>query len=193
MTGPWIVAFLVLWTITLLNGVLLLGLLNRVTPVLEQAEARLAIASMDAALGLSPGTPVPDFEVKTDDGTTVARDDFLGRPWIALFLAGGCKPCQTLADDLRAHSSELAAELVIVVDASDNDLAADLPHRVVRQQDRELARAFENAVTPQAFAIDSTGWVVDRSVTTTLDQLEALARAVAKGGGTVELTSQVAT
>lgn len=186
MSGAWIPAFLALWVVVLLLGLLVLGTLRRIAPLLERAESHLAASSGAAGrLGLEPGTPVPKFEVATVEGASLTDADLRGEASIVLFIRRGCPACARLIDQLKAgEAGKLGIRLLVV--AEEESLAEELASAeavtAIAQPDRSLATAFQTNATPHAFAVAASGLIAESSFPNSVEQLEVLAELVREGG-----------
>ncbi len=163
MSGLWIGAFVALWAFVLLLGLVVLGLLRRIAPVLERAVEVLQEASVASLGGLPVGSRVPAFSVRSSTGASFTDADLRDRTSIVLFLDATCQACENLVKDLRlGRSPRLEARLVVVPDSP--DLASELAVApggaiVLMDDERALARTFDMRVVPQAFVIDDEGVV----------------------------------
>lgn len=186
MSTPWIAAFAGLAALVILLGLLVLGTLRRISPILEKAESKLLLMPSDLApAGLAPGTPVPDFQAQDLNGSAFRAVDLRGTEGIVLFLDSDCEPCRTLTSEVVAdNGGGLDARLTVVVDSRADGLELDrIPGiTVLHQVDREVARAFQSSVAPHAFAISAAGTVVETGNPNTLKDLQAIAHRI-KGGG----------
>jgi len=186
MSGAWIAAFLALWVVVLLLGLLVLGTLRRIAPLLERAESHLAASSGAAGrLGLEPGVPVPKFQVATVEGATVTDADLRGKTSIVLFIRRGCPACAPLIDQLKGgEAAKLGIQLVVA--AEEESLAEELASAeavtAIAQPDRSLANAFQTNATPHAFAVATSGVVAESGFPNSVEQLEVLAALVREGG-----------
>lgn len=185
MSAPWIVAFLSLSGIVLLLAVTLLGLLRRVTGVLERTEARLAEAPAQLGGGAAPGTKIPAFEVLSAEGKPVSSSELFSRPAVALFLSAGCQPCRKLVAELTAGDASLSGVplLAFIEDtaaAREFPLAPELS--VFYQRQQAAAAAFQSTATPQAFAVDAGEIVYERTVPGSRRHLLELATRLRQGG-----------
>jgi hypothetical protein len=179
----WIAALVSLWLIVAILALLVLGLLRRIAPILERAEA--IISSEPAPPGLSPGSLMPPFEVTTVDSRRIAASDLIGKPFVLLFVSSGCAPCARLAEQIgEAGDPDLGFDLLVVAD--DSDAGVEFGEwgsaRVAYQVDHEVSHAFETSATPHAFVISGSGTVVAAGYPSTLAQLQALANRSEKGG-----------
>ncbi len=149
-------------------GVLVLGLIRRVTTVLEGAERQLRAAGTRASVlgGLPPGSPVPPYRAVDRQGTPVGAEILQGDARLVLFVDAGCDPCMTLLEDLRQTPLLGRGGVPILVVATDTPAARRLPFpataTVLFQRDRAVARAFASEGTPHAFFVDANG-IVGRS------------------------------
>lgn len=186
MSGAWIAAFLALAGLTVLIGLLVLGTLRRVAPLLERTEARLAELAPDMTpRGLALGESVPPFEAHRHDGGTFSDADLHGRESLVLFLGVACRACERLIDDLeRGRVPELGAALVVVTESAEQArrLATEEGVAVVVQRERELSRAFESNVTPHAFVVDAAGAIRGRGTPNDWERLQQLAADAKRGG-----------
>ena len=185
MSGPWIAGFVALWVVTLLLATLVIGLLRRVNNVLETAERRVASApGVPGIGGAAPGTAIGAFEADLDGATVSSQDLF---PAVFLFLATGCAPCLELAPQLGSLGREVdGVPLYVVLEDTPEGREFPVPPEVpvVYQRERAVSDAFETHATPQAFAVDATGTVVEQTVPGTTKQLRELAaRSKAPAGG----------
>lgn len=186
MSSPWIAAFLVLWVLVLVLGLLVLGMLRRVSAVLERAESLVSPIRGDLApRGLARGTSVPDFEAEDESGSVVSSADVLHGETIILFLDADCPPCKLLVDDLSLTTwSDLEVELVAVVsDRRYADSLAAVPGlTVLLESRRAVSDAFDSNARPHAFAISAAGVVAGSDTPNSREQLRQLARQVTEGG-----------
>lgn len=183
MSGFWIVALLCLWAFAVVLGLLVLGLLRRIAPILERAEAMAS--STAASPGLPPGSALPPFEVVSGDGRKLKSSDLVGSPFVLLFVSSGCAPCKRLGEEMRrANEGSLVVDVVVVADQSDAGI--DFPEweyaTLAYQSEGQVSRALGSSATPHAFAIGSSGVVVAAGFPNTLNQLKALANQAREGG-----------
>jgi thiol-disulfide isomerase/thioredoxin len=182
MSELWIAALLSLWLIVALLAFLVLGLLRRIAPILERAEA--ALSPPTAPPGLPVGSSTPPFELMTADGRSLPSANLLGRPFVLLFVSSGCAPCRLLAERVREVGLDLLAELIVVAD--ETEVGADVGDwpsaTLAYQRDHEVSHAFATSATPHAFAINRSGTIVAAGFPNTLDRLQTLAGQAQEGG-----------
>jgi thiol-disulfide isomerase/thioredoxin len=177
MTAPWIVGFVALWGVTLLTATIVLGLLRRVSTVLEAAERRLADSTVGpGAGGAAPGTRIEHFEARLD-GASVSSDELF--PGVFVFMSTGCEPCRGLAKSL-AKVGERVGRIPVYVVFEDTPAVRDFPIppnvRVLYQQRRVVSDAFDTIATPQAFAVSEEATIVERRIPGSADDIRELAR-----------------
>jgi thiol-disulfide isomerase/thioredoxin len=139
---------------------------------LDAVEARLvsgglpAMASPATGLpqGLPPGMRAPGFKLMSLDGGFVTLSDLLvaKKPALLLFTNPKCGPCQALAPDLtrwqREYSSTLSITLISEGSVKDNKwegLGDGM--KILLQNKREIAEAYQAHGTPAAVLIQSDG------------------------------------
>lgn len=183
MNGLWIGAFIALWALVVVVGLLLLGTLRRITPVLERAEESFQTASSISFGGLAVGARVPSFAATTVSGESFNDADLLGTKTVVLFLGPSCRACERFVKDLGAgRAPHIAAQLVVVTDDAESAsaLARATEVTVLVDHDRALAEAFDARLVPRAFVVDGRGSVLAEGRPNEWDELERL---IAEGGG----------
>lgn len=187
MSGFWVVAFVALWALVILLGLLVLGTLRRLTPLIERAEANLAAAAISASPGgLEPGTVVPAFSGRQADGRVFTEADLTGSDSIVLFVSVACQSCERFIRDLtRTRVPELGARLVVVTDEQDqaSELAASTGVVVLVQENRSIARVFESSATPHTFVLDESRRVLASGTPNDWSRLRQLVARSERGGG----------
>lgn len=185
MTTPWIVAFIALAALVLLLGLVVLGLLRRITPILEESQELLSASSRRLTIGgLPPGATVPHFEA-VEIGGGVFTDEDVRQQSVVLFLDDRCTACERLVADLEAGViPDLRAHLVVVSSAREaaNRLVRSDRVTVIVDDERSVARAFESAVSPQAFVVDEHGMALASGTPNTWDEMRQLVDE-GRGGG----------
>jgi len=183
MNGLWIAALVTLWMVVMVVGLLVLGTLRRVTPVLERAEESFQ-ASLSASFGgLEIGSSVPVFGVSSMGGGSFTDADLLGKKTVVLFLGPSCQACERLLADLEASRlPDIDAELVVVTDDAESApaLARAADVTVVFDDNRQLARVFDARLVPRAFVVDARGTVLAEGRP---NEWKELQRLVTGGGG----------
>jgi len=178
MTAAWVIAFCALWVFVLVLGLVLLGLLRRIAPVLETAERAIRQYEGTAIDGLPVGAMVPDFSAETTSGEKVGAAELRGAGAVFVLMKEGCTPCDILKAEMRRIGElGMAAPLILIGEAGAGGYE-ELPAgaRVVFQREREVFIAFETQATPVGFAIDGNGEVVASRVVNNIAALRTLAR-----------------
>lgn len=185
MTTPWIAAFVGLSVVVVMLGLLVLGMLRRLAPLIERSEQVLSTAERRVAVGgLPPGTAVPAFVAEQVEGAAFSASDLRGTTTIVLFLDSDCKACEELVADLvHDRVPDIGAPLVVVSDerAEARTLARSTDVVVLVDEDRSLATAFETRVTPQAFVL-SDGRVRASGTPNNWESMSNLLASTTKGG-----------
>lgn len=186
MSGPWIAVVLLLAGITLIQTTVMVGLIRRASSVLERTEEVLSRRStvLGPAVGLPRGTSLPDFQAFTVNGATVRAADLSGKSNLFLILSESCEPCRALAASLAKPQErlDLGVRLIVVVDRFGEYLQglhslADVV--LLRQENREVSRAFDSDVSPHAILVDSHGTILDNAIPGSNADLRELASQVA--------------
>jgi len=116
------------------------------------------------------GPRVPDIEVESFDGATVALSDGSGTPMVINFWASWCGPCVAEMPDLQAVS-QVAGDQVRFVGVNtqdDPDDAARLvdetgvTYELVSDPDAVLFDAFGVRGMPSTFYVAADGTIIDR-------------------------------
>jgi hypothetical protein len=196
MSAPWIVAFIALWATVLVFGLIVLGTLRRLAPLIERAEASLAAAQERAAPRALPvGESVPTFLAETVDGATFTDADLREARTVVLFLGASCSACGHLVRDVElGQPPDLGSRLVIVSDRIDEArrFARSPDVTVVFDLDRSLAEAFESEIVPHAFVVEN-GMVLASGRPNTWDGMRDLIGARKGGDHQPDIAAEVAT
>ena len=120
---------------------------------------------------LQPGTPCPDFRLRSVDGRTFARDDLAHQPvLVVMFICNHCPYVQAVEDRIIALRREYAprgVQLAGICSNDPTDYPDDRPESLLRrwrEKDygfpylidgtQEVARAFAAVCTPDIFVFD---------------------------------------
>jgi hypothetical protein len=193
VNGLWIGALALISTLVLLLAVLVLGVLRRVAPVLERAEA--ALVSGQVSLGSArPGMRIESFEALDSRGEAVDSDRLFDEPGVFVVMHSGCGPCRQLSERLRDMPA-LRVPLVVLLDDSPAARKIPIPQhaRQLFDHDGGAAAAFRGGGTPQAFALTAGGVLVETLVPGSAEDLKRLAELATEGGGSRrDTTTEVA-
>jgi len=181
VNAAWATAFVALSVLVLVLGVLVIGLMRRVAPVLDRLEAADLSGPEVVREGLDPGIRIRAFEAVTATGQLVTRETIkapAGRS-LVVFLEPGCGYCETIMAELlespwRSDLPPLYLALTDSADARERQLEKTCC-TVLYQHDSAVSDAFGTNVTPVAFVLDSDGIVVAKQVPRQANDVVALA------------------
>jgi hypothetical protein len=175
----WIAAFLVLWFVVVLNTLLVIGLLRRIGPVLEHAEARLISAGVSLG-GIPVESRVPHFRLFEQNGTglrELTSTELLDESTLFVFMDEHCPPCKELAEEIRLVGDRLEGLPLHVVIREEEGRLNWLPDgtSVLYERAKEVTQAFQNTATPHAYLIDPRHVVLAKRIVRSLADLRAMA------------------
>lgn len=135
---------------------------------LDALEARTDAPQPETAQagpGLPVGTHAPPFTLAATDGPTLSLHSLLlpQKPLILVFVNPGCGPCQVLLPKVAQFQRNYAAALRVVVisegSLADNQAKAAIAgvNRILLQEKREVAVAYEAHGTPAAVVVEPDG------------------------------------
>lgn len=117
------------------------------------------------------GTPAPDFSLPNIDGTTVAKQDFAGKPMLVMFICNHCPYVKHIATELARIGNDYRAEGIGLVGIQSNDVEAypdDSPELMKVESEthgypfpylydatQQVALAYTAACTPDFFLFDA--------------------------------------
>lgn len=159
--------------------------LDRVEAALADAGFEVSDDEPEPAIGLEPGTRVPEFTASTVDGRelTPASLTASGVPTLLLFTSPRCGPCATLLPAAASWQEEHAERLsvIFVSDGSADEVRAEAEEHeletVVVDEGNRLYEAFQANGTPSAVLIAPDG-TIGSWVTPGSERIEQLAYAV---------------
>lgn len=193
MSTPWLIAFLALWAVVLIEGMLVLGTFRRVAVVLEAAEGRLRELPAPGPGGLPIGAAVPPFAASTANGSAFSDADLRGKISLVLFLSSGCPPCGVLADELSDAEAIPGTRLLVVLndrsECLELGLSSALP--IAYQRNGEVSRAFQTTATPHAFLVDSRGVILASGTPNSRKALRDLVEESLEGGDRIAVPEEV--
>lgn len=192
MSSPWIVAFGVLWVVVLLIALIVVGVLRRITAVLERAEAHL-VGGPRGIRGAPAGTELVDFEVIDESGDRISSSRLFQASAAVLFVSPKCAPCERLLADLEG-APELTDGVPLVVigsrsQAEEHAVSSDSIH-VYREIDRSATQAFDSTSTPHVFLVGEGGIVVDSMFPTSASELRRFITKNMRGGDQIDSSDE---
>ncbi|HEV2121352.1 MAG TPA: TlpA disulfide reductase family protein, partial [Chloroflexota bacterium] len=148
------------------------GRARRTRPIAGRA-AKAGLEASDAGLpvgttaGLPVGTTAPAFSLSALEGETVTLDRLRagGKPVVLVFTDPGCGPCLALMPEIgrwqQNHGQSLTLALVSrgTREANAAEVREHGISRVLLQQDREVAQAYQSIATPSAVLIHPDGTI----------------------------------
>jgi methylamine dehydrogenase accessory protein MauD len=177
MSGAWLVSYMVLWVVVLLQGLVIFVLLRQLGMMY------LGTAQGVAHDGLPLGERAPDFSASDLEGGTVSLADFRGSPLLIVFGSPNCVPCRRLIPDLNVFAQDGAAEAQVlflsrgtVEDSRRFVKEEDVQVAVATFPDDELAEKYRARVTPFAFLVDGEGVIRAKGLANNRDHLDMLVR-----------------
>jgi len=172
MEGIWLVSFIVLWVIVILEGVLIL-LLYRQLGILY-----LGTASGVSRDGLAVGAKAPDFSLPTADGRTVSLNSLRGRNVLLLFGSTHCEPCRRLLPGLEEFAGREGRDFQVLwlnqgTMEDTQAFLAETGSPLTMLTFREgLNDDYRVRVTPFLFMIDGNGVIKAKGLANTKAQVE---------------------
>ena len=152
---------------TLLNLLLVAGLIARLREIYASVEEWRVRASGLGVGGLRATDPVPEFVASTVRQDSITNRDLIGDTWIIGFFAGGCGTCHVdlprLANMMR-HEEPRRKALVVIGGTQDDsgdliEAGQTFGATVLEPPDGELSRAFRVPFFPTFFVTDERGRV----------------------------------
>jgi thiol-disulfide isomerase/thioredoxin len=174
VNGIWLVSYLVLWLVVLVQGILIFTLVR------ELGVRRLRSAEGIANDGLDIGARAP--RVAGVDRSGTQRDLApRGRPLLVIFGSRHCQPCRQLARALDRFASDYADVLDIAfvvrdVAAGVGVTADELSLSVPVLGSDAASDAYKTRVTPFAFLVDPSGTIRAKGLVNDRRGLDGLTR-----------------
>jgi hypothetical protein len=193
VTGLWLAAFVALWVLVTFIGLVVLGTLRRVTPLIEAAEAAATSATTASLGGLLVGSRVPAFTAETVDRQVFTEMRLeTGRSGV-LFLSRSCDACERLADDLARGEvpPDLGVPLIVVSDeaTSASEFSRSVDVTVLVDERRVVADAFDVRIVPRAFVVGERRLVLAAGRPNDWDGLRSLISTAEGGDRLADLTT----
>jgi hypothetical protein len=176
MTTPWAIGFVALAIVVLAEGVVILGVLRRVIPALEQGGNGTSASFELGALPLL--TRVPDLHLVDGGGGHVDFPVVLSETTIVLLVEAGCAPCATLAGVLRREKDLIEGLPITVISDREAPAVFGLPDwiTVLTGERSEITAAFGTSATPYGFVLGAGGIVLERGVANDRSDLVRMTR-----------------
>ncbi|RDI46728.1 TlpA family protein disulfide reductase [Nocardia mexicana] len=173
MSWPWIVVIVLLVVAVAAEGLLLIGLMARIAPVLEQAEN---VLRQQSVLTPTAGTALPEVDLRGRDGLPMDPAQWQGRPRVLVFVSVSCPACHDLLDDIRhtpIPAPRIATVLITSTDAVRHLYDTGLPAwlTIAGDDNDEFTNGLGIDATPLAVLIDEHNRVRTTSIPSTVDDL----------------------
>lgn len=182
-----LVMVVILWVFALMLGIVVLGILRRVIPLLEGGPAPAFGSARDPG-ALREGENAPRVRARNERGEAFEEELVIARS-VLVFSDAQCAPCKALADDIRRQNGlDLGVGLSFVIDDRGEgryDLGNN-PIRIVYQRNNEVGRLFGSTIRPYAFAISGDGVITGQGVPNSVHQLDGLARSLTEEPDTLK-------
>ncbi len=131
---------------------------------------------------VTPGSPVPDFSVTTQDGRQLNSQELRGKVLVINFWASWCQPCQQEAPILQKAWQQWQPDgdiILIGINYDDSPRAASeflseygITYPNVLENIDELSRQFGVTGVPVTYLVDADGVIVDIVLGPFLDETE---------------------
>jgi methylamine dehydrogenase accessory protein MauD len=172
MEGIWLVSFIVLWLVVIVEGVLIV-LLYRQLGIMY-----LGSASGVSRDGLPVGATAPDFQLEDSEGRAQRLSNYRGRNVLLLFGSTHCEPCRRLLPGLQEFAAGPGRDFDVLW------LNEGTPEETLQFQSETGARlpmlsykdgindSYKVRVTPFLFMVDAAGVIKAKGLVNTKSQLE---------------------
>jgi peroxiredoxin len=190
MSVPFVLSYVALWILVVLQGLVLLGL-ARVVHRLQQDGDAFATAPLDSErLG---GQEAPRISGTDVFGAPVDSADFAGRLAAVLFVSPSCSSCTVTLDELHALEGKVEGNLLLVCHGDTEEcqrLARDyhitLP--VMADVDQQIGKRYDVAGVPTAVLIGRSGRIMRYGHPERAEELEGMLQ---ESPGPVDATEAV--
>jgi thiol-disulfide isomerase/thioredoxin len=183
MSGPWIAGFVALWIGFLALATIVLGLLRRMSPIIERAEAQLGVHGGKGGFGGAPvASAVAPFQLVDSSGRTALSRESVEEPTLLLFVAPGCQPCEQILHGLDGVGERYEGVPFHVVMEEGGEVEAPPGVSLLYERGHAASAAFQTIATPHAFVVDHGGLVLDQRIPGSADDLRQMALRQ-RGGG----------
>ena len=184
MSGPWIAGFVALWIGFLALATIVLGLLRRMSPIVERAEAQLGVHGGRGGFGGAPvASAVAPFQLVDSSGRTALSRESVEEPTLLLFVAPGCQPCEQILHGLDGVGERYeGVPFHVVVEEGEGGVEAPPGVSLLYERGHAASAAFQTIVTPHAFVVDHGGLVLDQRIPGSAEDLRQMALRQ-RGGG----------
>lgn len=154
MPGPFVVSYIALWILVVLQALILLGLTRSFYDLRQGSGSNAAYS----------GRPVPKFSVVDLQGRPVSSESISGKAAALLFVSPNCPSCMVTLAELEPLRHDTKRGLVVVCNGTDdecNKVASDysLTMPVVADTGGDLMKRLGVSGTPMAVRISAQGLI----------------------------------
>lgn len=159
--------------IGLLQAAILIAFLTRRQPSPSITSTAAAAPPQTAAVGWSPGTLAPAFDLPSLNGERVTLQDLLGRGknLLLFFTSADCRHCEALMPEVARWQEEYAGVLSVALvsqgsASSNRDKAEEFGVKdLLLQGGGEIAEAYRSEATPSAVVVGRDRRIASRVAT----------------------------
>ncbi len=135
-----------------------------------EPQPKTAPLQAPAASPLTKGSPAPDFQVVTMDGTPLNLSDFRGKPVVVNFWASWCGPCtaemKTIEAVYQKHANDDVVILAVNQGESDDTIKGygelwKLNFRLTRDPNQKAGQLYKALALPTTVFVDRDGKVYE--------------------------------
>ncbi len=153
MTTAFYVSFIMLWVVTIVLFLLVLGLVRSVYDLRRQ-------------VSVAVGEPrrAPHFQAPTLDGVVIDTRDIAGTPYALLFVTPDCPSCRQAVTSLGPVRKRVGSNIVILCNGQPDDAArlarlVDADVRFTLDEGGAVGKAFGVTSSPMTVVVDEEGQI----------------------------------
>ena len=178
MIGPFVISYVALWILVLVQAAILIGVTRALYELRDEYADQPSLR----------GRRVPQFSAIDLWGQSVSSESIAGKPAALLFVSPDCSSCMVTLAELKPLVSDATRRLIVVCGGGNDDchrLALDsgVTVPVVADEDGELRQLFAISGTPMAVRISAHGVIESYGEPARGEELERL---LAEEAGTQE-------
>lgn len=153
MTTAFYVSFILLWVVTIVLFLLVLGLVRSVYDLRRQ-------------VSVAVGEPrrAPHFQAPTLDGAVIDTRDIAGMPYALLFVQPDCPSCRQAVTSLGPVRKRVGSNIVILCNGQPDDSVrlarlVDADIRFALDEGGAVGKAFGVTSSPMTIVVDEEGQI----------------------------------
>ena len=122
---------------------------------------------------VNAGDKAPNFQVTTEHGKKISRDDFGGKLLVLNFWASWCPPCVEETPSLEEFAKQFGPQGVVVLGVSNDRNDAQyrkfldrfhIDFETSRDPDNNISASYGTYQLPETYLIDRNGRVVEKVI-----------------------------